>query len=478
MVELLHEDPFLQCPAALAKSPGDADSPGRVSRADPTVPAPDTLSSEPAIVHDESRAGDPTPSTNNSSPTGSGSAPVVPDLAVATSPADPKAVAPAPAPLQDGSDSALPEPRDASHSAVPATGARPPLEGPDCATTSARGSAKVANPTVESIEAAALVDGSSPSQLSFSAGPGQGSTVMLASGSSPPTEVSSSAVQGETLMVDQHATLDQHRTTSTAASELAGAQAAVAPMGSVTTATTEHEAEASQPGTSSPTADTALGLSTQVAQQPPVLPVSAELADPHSPGQQAAVSAKPAAPSAAADTAPLGWRCSSSDWRTPTAASWAQISTIACRAVRTLNWASEADLSGPNEEMMLPYYAGLRSNVVRLLHDLLLGHLDDFTLDFGDILQVGLVPVMRECTLLRGKSPMLCLLTTALAKRWLCDNVLQQGSLHPVGHSLPGPCSENHLQIRSVWALMGEPFSHACHKDKTACSSSLWSASS
>lgn len=78
-------------------------------------------------------------------------------------------------------------------------------------------------------------------------------------------------------------------------------------------------------------------------------------------------------------------------WPTPRAAAWSEIVVVACRAAVLLQF-----LQLSAEQPPQPAAQGLRDALVRLLCQLLIGHLSNLRLDVQKVFCVAIVPVMQE----------------------------------------------------------------------------------
>ena len=78
-------------------------------------------------------------------------------------------------------------------------------------------------------------------------------------------------------------------------------------------------------------------------------------------------------------------------WPTPKAASWNEIVVVACRAAMLLQF-----LQLSAEQLPQPATQDLRDALVRLLCQLLLGHLSDLRLHMQEVFYSAFVPVMQE----------------------------------------------------------------------------------
>lgn len=143
-------------------------------------------------------------------------------------------------------------------------------------------------------------------------------------------------------------------------------------------------------------------------------------------------------------------------WKTPSAAAWKQISTMADRAAHALQWVSH--LHTHTTEAIAG--TGFKLKLVQLLLQLLHGHFGDTTLDFQSILHQGVAPIVG---LLKGASeggPSLTLAT-------LC---LERMGLDAVEGRLPEGADEHvrSHQICTILALLGKLTGGLCSAPKVS----------
>lgn len=139
-------------------------------------------------------------------------------------------------------------------------------------------------------------------------------------------------------------------------------------------------------------------------------------------------------------------------WKTPSAAAWKQISTMAARAVLALEWVSQ--LRTDTTEAAATACASFKSKLVQLLLQLLQGHFGDTTLDFQPVLHQGIAPVVGLLKGASGGGPNLTLATLFLERMRLdaIDGRLPEGADEHV---------RSH-QIRTILALLGKLTGATC----------------
>ena len=113
-------------------------------------------------------------------------------------------------------------------------------------------------------------------------------------------------------------------------------------------------------------------------------------------------------------------------WQTPSSAVWKQICTIAVRAINTLVRVSLLHTGSTDDNVGM-----LKNGLMRLLHELLIGHLADAQLDFGEILQAGVGLVACLWGTNRERPCFSALMTQVLLHRIVMD--LVQGRLKQTG---------------------------------------------
>lgn len=76
----------------------------------------------------------------------------------------------------------------------------------------------------------------------------------------------------------------------------------------------------------------------------------------------------------------------SSLWHQPKSWVWSEIQDVALRAIATLHWANgsmDEEQQPPDSTVVSQHFClGLKLHLLRLLHDLLIGHLSDYGMDF------------------------------------------------------------------------------------------------
>ncbi len=99
----------------------------------------------------------------------------------------------------------------------------------------------------------------------------------------------------------------------------------------------------------------------------------------------------------------------------------------------------------------------LRYYLVKLLHGLLIGHMKDPDLDVGELLQVGLEPVLRQWALFTSTAPSLSKLALAFLKRWMKEDVHIRR--RQPDYDWSKVADTKYAQMHRLWELYGElPF--------------------
>ncbi len=103
-----------------------------------------------------------------------------------------------------------------------------------------------------------------------------------------------------------------------------------------------------------------------------------------------------------------------------------------------------------------PDFSSLRYALVNLLHGLLIGHMKDPDLDVGELLQVGLEPVLRQWALFRA-APVMSKLALAFLRRWMQEDVRIRRTQPDFDWSKVA--DTKYAQMHRLWELYGElPF--------------------
>ena len=146
-------------------------------------------------------------------------------------------------------------------------------------------------------------------------------------------------------------------------------------------------------------------------------------------------------------------------WRTPSAAAWSQIQTIARRAAACIQWAqSEVATMDQSQHSTLPLYNHLIHQLVMLLHDLLLGHVADPNVDLRPTFATGLVPLMHQWKAWAPSSSPLLAKLTALGSAMLqrlasYASLIQLDECDPHWWTL---AAGYFGRVHSIWELLGE----------------------
>ena len=159
-------------------------------------------------------------------------------------------------------------------------------------------------------------------------------------------------------------------------------------------------------------------------------------------------------------------------WRTPSASTWKQISNVAVRALRMLQNALALDVNMPSTDASsMISCTAVQYSLIRLIRDLLIGHLKDTQLDFSEITQVGVVPIMRAWGQIQLAFPPLNKLVMPFLNWWMHEEIdrLQTGSDWPAVTDL------RYAQMHSIWGLLSMS-SHLLHCHVVLCAFAILSA--
>lgn len=148
-----------------------------------------------------------------------------------------------------------------------------------------------------------------------------------------------------------------------------------------------------------------------------------------------------AGPQSAADT-PL--------WHRPQSWVWSEIQHVVLRAIATLHWANTCF----DEEQQVPgstqvshhFCLEFKMHLLRLLHDLLMGHLSDDGMTFWKVLSAGLRPMLWSLKGLPAKDTCYASsLVVALLQRTRAD-LITRADFAPSG---------SFTELQQIWSLFG-----------------------
>ena len=134
-------------------------------------------------------------------------------------------------------------------------------------------------------------------------------------------------------------------------------------------------------------------------------------------------------------------------WPTPKAAAWKEIEVVACRAAVLLQF-----LQLFAEQPPQPAAQGLRDALVRLLCQLLLGHLSNLRLDMQKLFTSAFVPVMQELEGFLHDEDGRTELGIAFMHRLITDPTLLNANI--LSNLVAGPVEPRGLMI--VWGFLGK----------------------
>ena len=140
-------------------------------------------------------------------------------------------------------------------------------------------------------------------------------------------------------------------------------------------------------------------------------------------------------------------------WHRPEVLVWVEVQDVALRVIATLDWANscfdEEQQGSDSTPAFQCFCLELKLHLLRLLHDLLIGHFSDDGMDFWKILAAGLGPVLRSLKGLPAKdvcqvSP----LVVALLQRTAHDIIVG-------AESAPSGTLDNFTDLQQIWSLFG-----------------------
>ena len=146
-------------------------------------------------------------------------------------------------------------------------------------------------------------------------------------------------------------------------------------------------------------------------------------------------------------------------WKTPSPATWKHISDIAVKVLHTLQFIFNTHAAATQTPGRASYFTDVKYALVQLLHGLLVGHFKDNKLNFDEIMQAGVVPLVREWGLVGASCAVMNTLVIQLLGRWVHDERyyfdVWDGPDWFKGAEL------RQAQVHSLWQLLSE-FIIAC----------------